>query len=70
VKPEEVEGVFVVNGGRVRFTPIEIGIAGEQYFEVLSGLNEGDEVLTGPFDAVRDLLDGDRIRNREEPVAQ
>jgi HlyD family secretion protein len=67
VKAEELEGVFVVDGSRVRFTPIEIGIAGEQHFEVLSGLSEGDFVLTGPFDAVRDLMDGDEVRIREEP---
>jgi HlyD family secretion protein len=70
VKPEEVEGVFLVNGSRVRFQPIEIGIAGELYFEVLSGLSEGDEVLTGPFDAVRDLMDADEIRIRKDPGAK
>ena len=29
--------------------PVKTGIAGEKYFEVLSGLKEGDEVITGPF---------------------
>ncbi len=63
---EEIEGVFVLRGGRVHFTPVEIGIAGEQYFEVLNGLKEGDEVVTGPFDSVRDMMDEDRVRIREE----
>jgi HlyD family secretion protein len=62
---EEIEGVFVNRDGRVRFTPVKIGIAGEQYFEVLEGLKEGDEVVTGPFDSVRDMMDEDRIRVRE-----
>ena len=38
--------------------PIKTGIAGEKYFEVLSGLKEGDEVITGPFSVVRELKDG------------
>jgi HlyD family secretion protein len=66
VEGEEIEGVFVLRDGRVRFTPLEIGIAGEQYFEVLGGLKEGDLVVTGPFDSVRDLMDQDRARIREE----
>lgn len=59
---EEIEGVFVVRDGIVVFTPVEIGIAGEQHFEVLSGLREGDEVVVGPFNQVRDLEHGDRVR--------
>ncbi len=66
VEGEEIEGVFVHRDGRVQFTPVKIGIAGEQYFEVLEGLKEGDEVVIGPFDQVRDMLDQDRVRIREE----
>ena len=50
----------------MRFTPVRIGIAGEQHFEVLAGLEAGDEVVIGPFDAVRDMMDGDRVRIRDE----
>ncbi len=59
---KETEGVFVVRNGRVEFVPIKMGIAGEQYFEVLSGLAPGDEVITGPFASVRSLADGDNVR--------
>jgi len=45
----------------VVFTPVEIGIAGERYFEVLDGLQEGDEVVTGPYAEVRELMDGDAV---------
>jgi HlyD family secretion protein len=62
---EEIEGVFVLRDSHVQFTPIKIGIAGEQYFEVLDGLKEGDEVVIGPFDSVRDLMDQDRVRKQE-----
>jgi HlyD family secretion protein len=58
----ETEGVFVVRDGRAEFVPIKMGIAGEQYFEVLSGLQPGDEVITGPFASVRVLADGDAVK--------
>ena len=59
---KETEGVFVVRNGRAEFVPIKMGIAGEQYFEVLSGLHPGDEVITGPFASVRSLGDGDAVK--------
>ena len=59
---EEVEGVFVVRDERAQFLPVKIGIAGERYFEVLGGLNEGDRVVTGPFESVRNLYDGDLVQ--------
>jgi HlyD family secretion protein len=68
VEGDEVEGVFLLRDGRVHFTPVKIGIAGEQHFEVLEGLKEGDEVLTGPFDSVRDLVDQDRVRIRPQEI--
>jgi HlyD family secretion protein len=48
--------------GRVVFQPVKIGIAGERYFEVLSGLAAGDQVVTGPFESVRQLADGSPAR--------
>ena len=59
---KELEGVFVVKDGRAIFTPTETGIAGEKFFEVLKGLNEGDEVITGPFASVRNIKDGDPVK--------
>jgi HlyD family secretion protein len=64
---DEIEGVFVLRDDRVQFTPVRIGIAGEQYFEVLEGLKEGDQVVVGPFDQVRDLMDRDPVREEEDP---
>ena len=63
---KEVEGVFVVREGKAVFTPVKIGVAGEQYFEVLDGLKAGDQVITGPFASVRELADGADIRLQEE----
>ena len=46
---------------RAVFVPVKLGIAGERYFEVLSGLTERDRVITGPFSSVRELPDGGRV---------
>ncbi len=59
---KEIEGAFVVTDGKAVFTPIKVGIAGEKFFEVLSGLKDGDEVITGPFTSVRSLKDGDAVK--------
>ncbi|MBA3231835.1 MAG: efflux RND transporter periplasmic adaptor subunit [Acidobacteria bacterium] len=59
---QELEGVFVATDGRAVFTPVKTGIAGERYFEVLSGLDEGDAVIVGPFASVRELADGAAIK--------
>ena len=59
---KELEGVFVVRDSKAVFTPVKTGIAGDKYFEVLSGLKEGDQVITGPFSNVRTLADGDAVK--------
>ncbi len=64
---EEIEGVFVILDGTVLFTQVVIGIAGERYFEVVDGLAEGDLVVTGPFNVVRSLADGDSVQVNERP---
>ena len=58
----ETEGVFLARAGRAEFVPVQVGIAGDRYFEVLRGLEVGDTVVAGPYSAVRDLEDGDQIR--------
>jgi HlyD family secretion protein len=59
---KEEEGVFIARGTTVEFVPVKTGIAGDKYFEVLSGLTEGDQVVTGPFTSVRNLADGGEIK--------
>jgi HlyD family secretion protein len=59
---KETEGVFVVKDNKAVFEPVKTGIAGEKYFEVLSGLKEGDAVITGPFTSVRSLAEGDAVK--------
>jgi HlyD family secretion protein len=59
---KETEGVFVARDGRATFVPIALGIAGDRFFEVLSGLKPGDEVITGPYNSVRNIADGDPVK--------
>jgi HlyD family secretion protein len=59
---KETEGVFVVRNGRVVFAPLKLGIAGDKYFEVLSGLQSGDQVITGPYNSIRGMAEGDLVK--------
>lgn len=63
---KEVEGVFVVREGIATFTPVEIGITGQEYFEVLSGVAPGDTVVAGPYQRIRELTNGDAVTRMEE----
>jgi HlyD family secretion protein len=68
-KREEVEGVFLMKEGKAAFVVVKTGIAGERYLEVLGGLQEGDQVITGPFDSVRGMYEGDAVRTAPRPGA-
>jgi RND family efflux transporter, MFP subunit len=60
---KDVEGVFVVSAdNKVTFRPVKVGIAGEKHFEVLSGLKEGDKIVAGTYQAIRELKDGALVR--------
>ncbi len=59
---KETEGVFVVRATKAEFVPLKMGIAGDKYFEVLSGPKEGDQVVTGPYNSVRGMADGDQVK--------
>ena len=69
-KREEREGVFVMRDGKATFVEVKTGIAGERYLEVLTGLKEGDQVITGPFDSVRGMYEGDTVRTAPAPGAR
>ena len=64
---KETEGVFVIRDGKAEFVPIKIGVAGDRYFEVLSGMKAGDEVITGPYNNVRTMNEGDPVRVQPAP---
>jgi HlyD family secretion protein len=59
---KELEGVFVVRDNKALFMPVKTGIAGDKYFEVLSGVKDGDNVVVGPFASVRELADSAPVK--------
>jgi HlyD family secretion protein len=61
-KKTATEGVFIVTNGKATFRPVKVGIAGDQYFEVLEGLKGGETIVAGPYQAIRDLKDGAPVR--------
>ncbi len=54
-KKEEIQGVFVVNGKKAFFRPVETGIAGVTDIEITKGLRAGDEIVVGSYKALRTL---------------
>ncbi len=63
VGKKDVEGVFVVGkDNKVTFRPVKVGIAGDKYFEVVSGLRDGDRIVGGTYQAIRELKDGALVR--------
>jgi HlyD family secretion protein len=61
-KKEEVQGVFVVNGKKAVFRPIETGISGVTDIEVTKGLQPGDEIVIGSYKALRTLKPASKVK--------
>jgi len=61
-KKKDTEGVFVVKDGVATFRPVKVGIAGDEYFEVSDGVKDGETIVAGPYQAIRDLKDGAHVR--------
>src|SRR5215510_8312656 len=60
---KDVEGVFVVGtDNKVTFRAVKVGIAGEKHFEILSGLKDGEKIVAGTYQAIRELKDGALVR--------
>jgi HlyD family secretion protein len=59
---KEIEGTFKVVDGKALFVPVETGIIGEALMEILSGLDEGDTIVTGSYRTLRTLADGDPVK--------
>ncbi|MBA3345651.1 MAG: efflux RND transporter periplasmic adaptor subunit [Gemmatimonadales bacterium] len=61
-RDREEEGVFVVRNGVATFRAVRVGIAGDEYFEVVNGLRQGETIVAGTYQAIRDLEDGGKVR--------
>jgi HlyD family secretion protein len=72
VGKKDVEGVFVVGAdNKVTFRPVKVGIAGEKHFEVMTGLRQGERIVAGTYQAIRELKDGALVREaKPTPTAK
>ena len=67
-KGQEEEGLYTFDEKteKVKFVPIKTGITGDTQIEVASGVKVGDQIVTGPFKALRDIKDDDKVRLKKE----
>ncbi len=68
-RKEEVQGVFVVENGKAVFHKVETGITGATDIEVLSGLKEGDQIITGTYQVIRTIRNEAQIKIDNKPPA-
>jgi HlyD family secretion protein len=61
ITKKELEGVFVRDGDRASFRPVKLGIKGDTEVEVLEGLTEGQEIVTGSYKVLRAIKEGDLV---------
>jgi len=58
----EFQGVFVIHAGKAEFAKVETGIAGTTDIEVMNGIKEGDEIVTGSYKVLRTLKPGASVK--------
>jgi len=59
---EEIQGVFVIRNKKAEFVPVQTGISGTTDIEVLSGLKDGDEIVTGSYKVLRTMKPGTSVK--------
>lgn len=66
---EEKEGVFVVNAGKAKFRPVKTGIIGDTDIEIVEGLKNGDEIVTGSYKTLRTLKEDAKVKQETKKSA-
>jgi HlyD family secretion protein len=67
VGKRDVEGVFIVGtDNKVTFRPVDVGISGDNYFEVLKGLTAGEKIVGGTYQAIQQLKDGGIVKEAKK----
>ena len=69
-KKEELQGVFVIEGGRAKFRPVKTGITGVTDIEIVEGLQENIEIVTGSYRVLRELKHLARIEKEKQQQPQ
>jgi HlyD family secretion protein len=59
---KEIQGIFVIRNKKAEFLPVETGIAGTTDIEVLNGVKEGDEIVTGSYKVLRTMKPGASVK--------
>ncbi len=65
-KPKAIKGVYVLDGNKTKFVEVETGITGESDIQIVSGLSEGQEVITGPSRILNTLKEGTVVKRQEK----
>ncbi|MBA3334914.1 MAG: efflux RND transporter periplasmic adaptor subunit [Acidobacteria bacterium] len=63
-KPKMIKGVYILDGNKTKFVEIETGITGESDIQIIAGLSEGQEVITGPS-RILNILKEDTVVKRQ-----
>ncbi len=67
---EELQGVFVVSNGKADFVPVQTGVTGATDIEVLTGLKDGDQIVTGSYQVIRTLRNDAKVKiDNRAPLA-
>ncbi|HEY0426591.1 MAG TPA: efflux RND transporter periplasmic adaptor subunit [Pyrinomonadaceae bacterium] len=65
-KPKTIKGVYVLEGNKTKFIEVETGITGESDIQIVSGLSDGQEVITGPSRVLNTLKEGAIVKKQEK----
>jgi HlyD family secretion protein len=65
-KPQDEEGIFLYQDGTAKFVPVKTGLSGDTTIEIVSGLRERQQIVTGPFKALREIKDGAKVKEQKE----
>jgi HlyD family secretion protein len=65
-KPKPIKGVYILDGNKAKFVAVETGITGESDIEIIGGLPDKAEVITGPSRILRTLKDGTVVKKQEK----
>ena len=66
IERTEIKGVFAIRDGIARFVQISTGVADQKRIEVLTGLQEDDKIVSGPYRILRTIKDGDEVEADKE----
>ena len=63
-KPKSIKGVYILDTNKVKFAQVTTGITGESDIQILTGLEPGTEIITGPSRVLKTLKEGDTVKKQ------